>query len=126
MMQCSRRKLAQAFVSLLNRYPRSDVMGLLASELVRQGRARELDLLAVDIVRHLYAMRRELVAEVHSAHPLPGQLLKELKHLLRSATGAYAVEVTGVLDPDLVGGVLIKTAEWELDGTIRRALRRLA
>lgn len=125
MIKCSRRKLAQAFVHLLDQYPRKLAVTLLAREIIQQGRERELDILVLEIARQLHHRRHILIAQAYSVYSPPLYLMREIKNLLHTVTGAKYVELATISDPSLVGGIVVRTPELELDFSIRGVLHQL-
>lgn len=76
--------------------------------------------------RELAARHRgELTAEVTSAHPLDEDQVIALKQNLRTRFGSdVAVEPT--VDPEILGGLIVKVGSQMIDGSIRTKLNTLA
>lgn len=69
--------------------------------------------------------RGEVTAEVTSAHPLDGEQVEQLKHSLRQRVGReVAVELA--VDPDLLGGLVVRIGSQMIDSSIRTRLNALA
>lgn len=76
--------------------------------------------------RQLAARHRgELTAEVVSAHPLDADQVKALKQNLRTRFGSE-VAVDATVDPDILGGLVVKVGSQMIDGSIRTKLNSLA
>ena len=89
--------------------------------LIEQGRAKELGQI-VDGLAELAAERRKhVVAEVRSAVPLTQERRKKLAQALSKATGKN-VEITVVIDPAVIGGILARVGDEVFDGTVRTRL----
>jgi len=89
--------------------------------LIEQGRAKELGQI-VDGLTELAAERRKhVVAEVRSAVPLTQERRKRLAEALSKATGKN-VEITVVIDPAVIGGILARVGDEVFDGTVRTRL----
>lgn len=69
--------------------------------------------------------RGEVTAEVTSAHPLDGEQVDALKQSLRSRVGRE-VSVDLSVDPDLLGGLVVRIGSQMIDSSIRTRLNALA
>lgn len=69
--------------------------------------------------------RGEVTAEVTSAHPLDGEQVDALKQSLRSRVGRE-VSVDLSVDPDLLGGLVVRIGSQMIDSSIRTRLNTLA
>jgi F-type H+-transporting ATPase subunit delta len=69
--------------------------------------------------------RGETTAEVTSAHPLSDDQVAELKHQLRARLGRE-VSVDLAVDPDLLGGLVVRIGSQMIDSSIRTRLNALA
>jgi F-type H+-transporting ATPase subunit delta len=92
--------------------------------------ARNRRLFAVDDMikafRALAARHRgEVSAEVTSAHPLNEAQLQALKDTLRSSVGGKEVQVDTRVDPNLLGGLIVKMGSRMIDSSIRTKLNSL-
>jgi F-type H+-transporting ATPase subunit delta len=69
--------------------------------------------------------RGEVTAEVTSARPLDDDQVEALKQQLRARMGRdIAVEMN--IDPDILGGLVVKIGSQRIDGSIRTRLNTLA
>ena len=76
--------------------------------------------------RQLAARHRgELTAEVTSAHPLDADQVDALKKNLRTRFGTE-VALDAAVDPDILGGIIVKVGSQMIDGSIRTKLNTLA
>lgn len=73
----------------------------------------------------LRQMRQISFAEVTSAIPLSDEQQDTLRHRVREMTNAQGVELEIEVDPELIGGVIIKVGSQIVDASIRGQLRRL-
>lgn len=121
----SRRAMAHNFVDSLGSQPAGKLVEALAAELIASHRASQVDLVLNDIAEQLFELRGELHGTVSSAHKLTkevhGQLTKQVKHL----SGAKTVQLTEVMDEDLIGGVVIETPTEQYDWSVRHKLAKL-
>ena len=71
------------------------------------------------------AARGEVTAEVTSAHPLSAAQTKALAAKLKEREG-QDVKITASVDPDLLGGLVVKIGSRQIDSSIRTRLNSLA
>ena len=71
------------------------------------------------------AARGEVTADVTSAHPLSAAQLKTLEAKLRSREGKD-VKIKTSVDPDLLGGLVVRVGSQQIDSSIRTRLNTLA
>ena len=69
--------------------------------------------------------RNELTAEVTSAHPLDADQVAALKQNLRTRFGSE-VSIEPSVDPNILGGIIVKVGSQMIDGSIRTKLNTLA
>jgi ATP synthase F1 delta subunit len=124
----SRRILARSVASKLAAEPsRQDYwIKALAAYLIETRRTAEADLIVNDIEHELYEQTGQLVVDVTSARPLTDSVRRSLTELLAARTKAKKVTLTEDTDASLLGGLVAKTADAELDASVRTKLNRLA
>ncbi len=124
----SRRVIAKTVATKLLTDPaeRQHWVKALAAYLIESGRADEVDLVVNDIARELYVQKGELIADVTSARPLNDAVRTELKRMLKDATNAREVAMTERIDPSLLGGLIVRTPDAQLDISVRTKLKQLA
>jgi F-type H+-transporting ATPase subunit delta len=88
---------------------------------VQQGRARELTKIIDSLVELAAEERRKAIAEVRSATPLDEGQREKLKDAIARATGKQ-VELKVLVDPSVIGGLLVRVGDQVFDGTVRRRL----
>ncbi|MFM2301626.1 MAG: hypothetical protein RLZZ84_1362 [Pseudomonadota bacterium] len=71
------------------------------------------------------AARGEVTAEVTSAHALTATQLKALAAKLKAREGKD-VNITANVDPDLLGGLVVRIGSTQIDSSIRTRLNSLA
>ncbi len=127
-IKASRRVIARTVASKLLEQPkeREHWVAALAAYLIETNRVDEIDLVVNDIARELFRQRGELIVDVTSARPLTDSVRDELKHLMKATTGAYDVQLTEALDPTLLGGLVARTPDSQLDASVRTKLKQLA
>jgi F-type H+-transporting ATPase subunit delta len=126
--RASRRVIARVIASKLVAEPaRQDHwITVLAGYLVENNRITEADLIVNDIEHELYEQDGQLLVNVTSARPLAADVRTSLTALLTDRTKAKKVTITEAIDPNLLGGLVAKTADAELDASVRTKLNRLA
>jgi len=124
----SRRILAQTVVDQLLERPKDHqrILQSLAAYLVEHKQVKQLDLLLLDIASRLSVTADQLYAEVTSPYPLDDTARREVQTYLQKTTGAKHVELDEQLNPDLLAGVVVRTASLELDTSARTKLKQLA
>jgi F-type H+-transporting ATPase subunit delta len=91
---------------------------------VQSGRTRQLPAIADAVVERAAAIRRRAVAEVRSAVPLDDDRRQRLASALEQSTGRE-VELKVTVDPDVVGGLVVRMGDTVIDGTVARRLDEL-
>lgn len=71
------------------------------------------------------AQRGEVTAEVTSAHPLSDAQVTELAAKLKAREGKE-IKIKAKVDPELLGGLVVKIGSRQIDGSIRTRLNSLA
>jgi F-type H+-transporting ATPase subunit delta len=73
----------------------------------------------------LRSLKKIVLAEVIAAVELSPEQQESVKTKVKAMTGAEAVELSIVLDPEIIGGVIIKVGSQVLDASVRGQLRRI-
>jgi len=89
------------------------------------GRARDLPAMASAYLAELARRRGETSAVVTSAVPLTPQQLQQLTDALRSVLGGAKVSIDARVEPDILGGLVVKVGSRLFDSSIRSKLQRL-
>jgi len=71
------------------------------------------------------ASRGEVTAQVTSAHPLSADQLKALGAKLRQREGKD-IKIDATVDPELLGGLVVRIGSQQIDSSIRTRLNSLA
>ncbi|MBK1989824.1 F0F1 ATP synthase subunit delta [Sphaerospermopsis aphanizomenoides BCCUSP55] len=74
----------------------------------------------------LRQLNQTVLAEVTSAIPLTEAQQQAVKEKVLAITKAREVELEAKIDPDLIGGVIIKVGSQVIDASLRGQLRRLS
>jgi F-type H+-transporting ATPase subunit delta len=89
------------------------------------GRSRDLPGMATAFLAELARRRGETTAEVTSAVPLAPAQVQQLGDALRSVLGGAKVAIDQKVDPDILGGIVVKVGSRLFDSSIRSKLARL-
>jgi F-type H+-transporting ATPase subunit delta len=89
------------------------------------GRARDLPAMASAYLAELASRRGETTATVTSAVPLTPAQMQQLTDALRSVLGGAKVSVDAQVNPDILGGLVVKVGSRLFDSSIRSKLARL-
>lgn len=122
MIRLTRRQIAQYAADELLRG--NNVIPQLAAYLVETRRTKEADLLVWDIEKVL-EKRGTLVAQTTSARVLDDAEYDEISELLKERYDAQRVVLRKEIDEQLLGGVVVRTATDEFDGSLKRSINRL-
>jgi F-type H+-transporting ATPase subunit delta len=93
--------------------------------LARNGRKNALRAVIRSFRRLAADHRGEITAEVVTARPLNDDQLGALKQQLRTRAGRD-VTIAAEVDPDILGGIVVKLGSQQIDASIRTKLNRLA
>jgi F-type H+-transporting ATPase subunit delta len=89
------------------------------------GRARELPAMAAAFLAELARRRGETTATVTTAVPLSDAQLRQLTDTLRGVLGGARVSIDAHVNPDILGGLVVKVGSRLFDSSIRSKLQRL-
>jgi F-type H+-transporting ATPase subunit delta len=89
------------------------------------GRARELVAMATAFLAELASRRGETTVAVTSAVPLSPAQLQQLNESLRSVLGSAKVSIDARVEPEILGGLVVKVGSRLFDSSIRSKLQRL-
>lgn len=122
----SRRLVVSSLVDMLESgKSATEVAQILAAYLVETRRTRDVDLYLRDIELAVAERFGTVTAYVSSAQELSQKTRAAVEKLIKTSVGAKSVEMVETTDPGLIGGIVIQTADAELDGSIRTKLRNL-
>lgn len=125
-MKIARRRLARELVRLIGQDPKrqTKLLQQTAGYLIENKQANQAHLLVKDIARELQT-QGHTVAQVESAFALTETTRQSVKKILQK-NGAKTVELDESVNPKLLGGLIIRTADTELDTSVRRQLNQIA
>ena len=120
-----REEAGKAFTAIAEQLKLDPIAGNFLGVLARNGRKRELPQV-VRLFKRLAAEHRgETTAEVVSAHPLSDGQIEALKSKLKGRAGRD-VAIEARVDPQILGGLVVKIGSEMIDGSLRTKLNRLA
>lgn len=128
MSKVSRRVLARTVAAKLLAEPsrQRHWLKVTAAYLMDHGMTEDADLVVNDIAHEFYRQSGHLLVDVTAARQLTAAARAELKRTLQDATGAKHVELTEHVDPSLLGGLIARTPDQQLDLSVRTKLKQLA
>ena len=92
--------------------------------LAEKGRAGEIDEIAREFERLVAEGEGILEVEVTTAVPLADEEAREVIEQIEKASGR-SVEATRLVDPELIGGIVLQAGSLRLDASVRGRLNRL-
>ena len=93
--------------------------------LVDKGRILFLEGIGRKYLSELRELNQTVLAEVTSAVPLSEAQQQTVREKVQAMSSARSVEIESKIDPDLIGGVIIKVGSQVIDASLRGQLRRL-
>jgi F-type H+-transporting ATPase subunit delta len=93
--------------------------------LVDRRRIRFLQGILKQFQAQLRELKQTVVAEVISAVELTDAQRQSVSEKVKAMTSANQVELDTKIDPDLIGGVIIKVGSQVIDASLRGQLRRI-
>lgn len=124
-MATSRRTLARHVATVLaGGADRGTVLSQVAAYLVVHKQVDQLELLVADIARNL-AELGTVKATVTVAHPLDSDLRHAVEAYVTRIEDASTVQIDEIVDPGLLGGLIIETPHKRLDASVSSQLARL-
>lgn len=126
--KASRRVIARTVAERLLHEPskRTHWIQATAAYLLEQHRTNEVELLLNDIAHELFEQSGHLLVDVTSARKLTEQVREQLHKTMREATGAKRIELTEQVDATLLGGLIARTPDAQLDASVRTKLTQLS
>lgn len=94
--------------------------------LVDRGRILFLDAICAQYQTLLRQLKNIVLAEITAARELSDRQQDEIRDKVKAFTNANDVEIDVTIDPDLIGGFIVRVGSQVLDVSLRGQLRRLA
>jgi F-type H+-transporting ATPase subunit delta len=121
----SRDEAGKSFAALAPQLGLDPITANFLGVLARNGRKNELRNVIRAFRRLAADHRGETTAEVVTARPLNDDQLAALKAQLRTRAGRD-VAIDATVDPNILGGIVVKLGSQQIDASIRTKLNRLA
>ena len=121
----SREEAGKAFAALAPQFGVDAITANFLGVLARNGRKGELRSVIRAFRRLAAEHRGEVTADVITARPLNDDQVGALKQQLRARAGRD-VTIDASVDPDILGGIVVKLGSQQIDASIRTKLNRLA
>ena len=121
----SRDDAAKSFAALGGQLSLDPITLNFLGVLARNGRKRELKNVIRGFRRLSAEHRGETTAEVVTAFPLKDDQIDALKAQLRTRAGRD-VAIDATVDPNILGGLIVRLGSRQIDGSIRTKLNALA
>ena len=115
----------KAFAAIGPQLGLDPITGNFVGVLARNGRKGELRNVIRAFGRLAAEHRGETTAEVVAARPLNDDQISQLKQQLRTRAGRD-VNIEAEVDPNILGGIVVKLGSQMIDASIRTKLNRLA
>ena len=120
-----RGQAGEAFAALAPQLGLDPITGSFLGVLARNGRKGELRNVIRAFRRLAAEHRGETTADIITARPLNDDQLAALRQQLRARAGRD-VAIDPAVDPNILGGIVIKLGSQQIDASIRTKLNRLA
>src|SRR3954447_19131189 len=121
----SRDEAGKAFGALAPQLNLDPITANFLGVLARNGRKNELRNVIRAFRRLAAEHRGEVTADVTTARPLNDDQMAALKSQLRARAGRD-VTLDASVDPNILGGIIVKLGSQQIDASIRTKLNRLA
>ena len=122
----SRREVVRGMINLLESgVPAKRVASILSTYLFTTNQTRNIELYLRDIEIEIANRFDKTTAHVASARQLGPETKKRIKQLIKDKYNTKDVELIEDINPRLIGGIIITTADSELDGSIQTKLQQL-
>jgi len=121
----SRDEARKAFAALATELKLDPITANFLGVLARNGRKNELRNVIRAFRRLAAEHRGETTAEIVTARPLNDDQLAALKQQLRTRAGRD-VTIDATVNPNILGGIVVKLGSQQIDASIRTKLNRLA
>ena len=121
----SREEAGKAFDALAPQLGLDPLTANFLGVLARNGRKSQLQSVIRAFRRLAAEHRGETTADVVTARPLNDDQLAALKQQLRTRAGRD-VTIDATVDPNILGGIVVKLGSQQIDASIRTKLNRLA
>ena len=120
-----REAKSRALLAVLDKVGIKGLTRNFAGTVAANGRGRDLAAMASAFLAELARRRGEITASVTSPVPLTAQQVQQLSEALRSVLGGSKVAIDARVEPEILGGLVVKVGSRLFDSSIRSKLQRL-
>ena len=120
-----RDEAGKAFAAVADKLGLDAITGNFLGVLARNGRKGQLPQVIRAFRRLASEHRGETTADVVSAHPLSDDQLAKLREQLKARIG-HDVAIDARIDPQILGGLIVKVGSQMIDSSLKTKLNRLA
>jgi len=125
MKRYSRKQLALATISLLEKHSLKEVVTVLSEAIMQEKRTNDVEIITQEIGKQLLITKNHLDANVETARALTPETREEIADLLKNITSAKTISATYTVNSKLVGGFKASTPVVEIDASLARPLHQL-
>lgn len=125
MAKISYRRLAVALAGELKTRPTRDVATAVVNMLAAKGQKLDVERLLPELERELLTQHGHAVVHATSAEVLPAAEYEQVAGVIARQLGAKDYEVESQVDPEILGGIRLATADAQLDLTVQTQLEQL-
>jgi len=93
--------------------------------LCRKGREKMLLTVAKEVHRAYNLLHKVQTAQVTTTFPLDAAMRQEVETAVKRIAGSDKVELKEVVDENIIGGILLRVGDRQVDDTVRTRLRTL-
>lgn len=124
--KASNAAIARALLALYNEGKKMDqLVRSLAAFLTTEHRQADAQAIVRELERLLLNTEGKLYIHASSAYALGEVQKAEISRIFNQQTTAKEVIIQETIDPDVIGGVRLQTADHQLDLTLQRQLQQL-
>lgn len=123
MQKNSPKDYAVALFEVTKNIDKSDLKNVLEQFtliLFREGKIKQVDEIIAEFIKHNKQQAGEIDIEITSARPLTAKLVSEIKKAFGTKVGA-----TEKINPELIGGIKVKTENKIFDASLQKQLKLL-
>ena len=103
----------------------SDITMRFFTILTQKNRESALESMGPEFVAQYNVLQGIQTAEVTSATPLTPASRAEMEKLVTEQTGLTQVKLTEKVDPELIGGFVLRVGDQQIDDSVRTSLRKM-
>lgn len=124
----SRRAVAKVIAQKIVAEPthRTHWLHVLAAYILEHKLTGSVDLIVNDVLREVFAHSGDALVEIKTARPLAATMRTEMTAMLREVLDAKHITMQEIVEPNLLGGFVVRTPDATLDASVRTRLNQVA